>query len=369
MPKTWCADSEIGREQNEFYQDQGRKCNSACTVWTKKDANCREPLAGTQVPDTIRNMKILFRGRLHPYLGERMEPLISKPEFSRAWEMTLRHYCHYSTTTAASKSNTIPNEFLGSFIVYMHARREFASRERGATIGELMALAMRRGIYSPRTVTQMVQRFEDEGKVIRASHERDQRLRSIVPTSKLIKEKMEFVQCFVAPLPLIGMGHNATQDCAEDERLFLRVIYEAVALFLEGYDTVRPFPDVHFLESRVRGTLFAAFLHVENLEALGQFTPDVPFVMTLPKAAEVLSVSRSHVRNLIEAFEQRGLITYQGTHCCLTPRFIREFGRALACTHIYFDLSIGRALGYLAGEDHPIPVNLAENDKRPHDRA
>lgn len=240
-------------------------------------------------------------------------------------------------------------------IVCLHARYTEDDRDTWPTLKRLKETVASFGFASSRFVDNFVARLVQTKFLELHRHPADQRIRLLVPTELLLAWDREWMAAHFGPLALLfpEPGYPLALDRSPD---FQKAHGSASVPILEGAVQVawRNLDVVFFL------TATSALSVLFKLCQLGGEAQDSSIrEADLATLTSQLGVSRSHIRNMLLAAEQRGFTARHGDknqYILLTPLWIAAFDRFIADSLSYSDLTyqLGRrALAEMQAVNEP----------------
>lgn len=279
---------------------------------------------------------LILGKQVHPLFQESIEATRKSNGFYDAvvsqGEWVRQQYSNSEDPYYAKYMGDVANVLMESSAMYFHLLKKHADQGAGATLGKLQLVAFVHGYASPRRVTMYVKRLVQDGRLEYSTDAQDRRVRRLIPCEPLISTARQNMATLLSAAsyiwpqeitpekgvrwPTVGSAWTAEQN-AFFERHFL----ETGKLYLSGADPLRPFPDVRHFTSKDAGSYLLFSLLLASMRGGGCPDPRAEFTLSYSDIASKTGVSRTHVRNVIEGAEERGLITGLG-----------EGGRAMRIT-------------------------------------
>lgn len=228
----------------------------------------------------------------------------------------------------------VGNILIESAALYHHLACEVEGQGTGATLGKLQMLAFVHGFASPRRVTMYVKRMVQIGRLSYSAGVKDRRVRRLIPSDALAETARRQIHDHLRAADLAWPGQGLAALAQRDGAFLDQVFVNQVRKYIAGADPLRPFSDVRHFTSKDAGTfLLYAMIHacMEGREAL---LPDKEFSLSYSEAAQNNGVSRTHVRNVFEAAETRGLLSglsEGGRTMAMTAKMVTSFESYFAC--------------------------------------
>ncbi len=197
-----------------------------------------------------------------------------------------------------------------------------------------------------------VKRLVQVGRLSYSANSLDKRVRRIVPSEPLISTSVNHMSVLMRAVDLVWPGSNFADRTAGDSDFFARTFLRTGQKYLEGADPLRPFSDVRHFTSKDAGTFLLNTLVFACLGHNARLTPETEFSISYAEIAQSSGVSRTHVRNVIEAAEARGLITNRGEggkSMRLTAQMIESYEQYFSCLLILGRWAAAEAAGERPG--------------------
>lgn len=246
----------------------------------------------------------------------------------------------------------LANTILEMSALYFHLEAKYLGRGTGATLGKLQLLAFVHGFASPRRVTMYVKRMVQIGRLKYGAGAADRRVRLLTPSDALISTARRHVSLLCAGADVLAPGRELSRRTMGDDNFFYRLLLELGQAYVEGADPARPFDDVRHFTSKDAGTFLLNTMLTEGLKDRERLCPDTEFSINYSEMARNCGVSRTHVRNVIEAAAERELLVVTGEggrSLKMTHKFITSYERFFACLMILTEVSSNKALGRSGG--------------------
>lgn len=237
----------------------------------------------------------------------------------------------------------------GRFLVYMlavvlDAGQDPERRETWFTVGRLKQLMTSFGLASERQVDHLVSRLRAVGFMEVLPCRQDRRVRILKPTEKMLAHDRDWLAAHYAPLTIL-CPHNDYGLVMRRDPAF-QVIHRRTGLaFLPiGVKELMSVPDMMLFFDRAGGHMvLAALLQAALTE------PDHPHAaMPYADVGDRFGVSRTHVRQLLVAAQDRGLVILKargGHRVEILPRLWASYDRGIAGGMYLHDLVYGVATG------------------------
>jgi hypothetical protein len=222
----------------------------------------------------------------------------------------------------------------GRFLVYhlvtvLEAAHDPARRETWLTVGLLKQNMALFGLASGRHVDHLVARLCEVGYMQLRPSEADRRVRILKPTEKLRAHDREWLAAHFAPLTVLYPQHDYGPVMRRDPQ-FQAAYRRACVPFLPfGAKLLLAVPDMLLFLDRAAGyPIIAALLQAALARPDGSHAA-VPYA----DVGERFGVSRTHVRRLLVAAEEAGLVKLHargGHRVEILPRLWASHDRGIA---------------------------------------
>lgn len=248
---------------------------------------------GTALPPYASVAEILAHPRFPLARNHYMRVII---ESYRA-DSTLRHLMH-----------DIPRQVLFNIILGLNARLSAEGRHTGPTVGVVRAHFLPFGIASARSFDEMLARMQIVGLIELRPTPHDRRRRLVVPTEKMIREDLVWLAEHISPLAVLFADRDDYQPAADHDRT-----YQNALRILSGQnlgharDILSPADPAMTIFLRQDASKIA---YMYMLDA--QERADGIASLSFEAAAEHLSTSRTHVRNLLRDLQALGMVKLHG---------------------------------------------------------
>lgn len=331
----------------------GLRTTNSIRVTQKK----RAPCAKKKVHMRGFSPKLILGKQPHPLFQEQMEETRLLPGFSDALrfeaDWIVGQYSDNADPYYAKYVGDVANVLIENSAVYFDLLLQVEATGVGATLGKLQLVAFVHGYASPRRVTMYIKRLAQDGRVKYASESQDRRVRRLVPCEPLLATQRQNILGLLRAAERIWPVELAeTKVCypdgeiahwtADQHGFFERLVLAKGKLYLSGCDPLRPFGDVRHFTSKDAGSFLLFSILRKSINETGKPSTDVQFALNYSDAAQLTGVSRTHVRNVIEGAEERGLISdlgEGGRSMRLTAKLIESAERYFACLMLLTKMS------------------------------
>ena len=228
-------------------------------------------------------------------------------------------------------------------IMCLYARYDEADRATWPTL-RLVADAMAaHRLASASRVRDLVARLVKVGYLEQRAAAQDRRVRILTPTQKMVAQDQDFLVSHHVPLQILfpdpGYAPIMTRDPAFQRRQRL----VAVDLFALGARILAGNPIVMLFQGRDAGIMIL----IKLIQLAGRQGGAEPLAVSYSDLGGRFGVSRTHVRKLLVAAEQMGLVRLtkaRGRFVELLPPVLAAFDRFVADAMSGFDLCYQLAL-------------------------
>ena len=189
-----------------------------------------------------------------------------------------------------------------NYTMYLHFTGKAGGNENGATYSALLEICERRAQCSGRALRTMLTVLGVLGHVHTERSPSDGRIRSYVPSDRLIKEAMEIYGYAMQVLDELVLGSNFADALEADPQFFWRIISKSGRAIIE--DDVRiteHLPELDAIISRAGG--LPTTISIAGAEMRGEPFP------AAGDLAKKFKISASQVRTVVSALDQCGLIS------------------------------------------------------------
>lgn len=297
--------------------------------------------------------KLILGKQVNPLFRDNIEELRVSPGFFAAvrceGQWIIDQYSSNQDPYYAKYIGNVANVLMENSAIYFDLLKRHENVGSGATLGKLQLVAFVHGYASPRRVTMYVKRLVQDGRLKYSTDGGDRRVRRLVPCEPMLETSRRNMASILASCarlwpslftPEAGVlwprGEPAVWT-GEQARFYERLVLETGKRYLDGADPLRPFSDVRHFTSKDAGSFLLFSLILSSMAGGDRPSPDNEFALSYSDAALTTGVSRTHVRNVIEGAEERGLIAglgEGGRSMRLTPKMIEAFERYFACLMI-----------------------------------
>ena len=237
----------------------------------------------------------------------------------------------------------------GRFLVYhlgviLGAAQDPARRETWLTVGRLKRELATFGFASDRHVDQLVARLCAVDFLISTSAPEDARVRILKPTEKALAHDRAWLAAHYAPLTVLA-AHNDYGPVMQEDAAYQIVHRRASIPFIPFSGKLLALaPDMLLFFNRAAGHLVSAAL-LQAALATEDRRASVPY----GNVGERFGVSRTHVREILRAAEDIGLVRLEGRgghQVEILPRMWESYDRSLAAGLFVHDavhaITVGR---------------------------
>jgi hypothetical protein len=238
----------------------------------------------------------------------------------------------------------------GRFLVFhlaiiLNAIHDPAKRETWFTVGRLKRQIAALGIgASERQVDHLISRLCAVGFMEVLRSDEDRRVRILKPTETMLAHDRDWLAAHYAPLTVLCPHNDYSLVMQRDPAFQLLQRRTSLAFAPLGLKLLMSEPDMMLFFDRAAGHMvLAALLHAALSEPDNPH-PAVPYA----DIGDRFGVSRTHVRELLAAAEQIGLVKLQargGHRVEVLPRLWASYNRGIAGGMFLHDLIYGAATG------------------------
>ncbi len=211
---------------------------------------------------------------------------------------------------------------IGIALSAMHLTRDPADPRSGATLTRAQVFAARTGLASPSRVAALIGLKKRMGHWRQVDVSEDRRIKRLEPTAKGEHLAGLYARTTLTPVQLLSSGADYLTLLQTDPDFQGRFAAGAVNQYLGGVRALRAAPDVSYFMRQVAGRqimfrLWLAFVEQDNGSR----------IITCPyeRLAASFTVSRGHVRRMVEAGQARGLFVIHapgGQAIEILPKFV-----------------------------------------------
>lgn len=211
----------------------------------------------------------------------------------------------------------------------LDAAHDPARRETWPTLGLLKQMMARFGFASGRHIDQLLQRLCEVGFMELRQSDEDKRVRLVSPTERLRAHDREWLAAHYAPLAMLFPAHDYGPIIRRDPQFQALHRRTSLSFMQLGAKLMMGMPDMMlFLNRAVGYPVIAALLQSAMAE------PDHPHArVPYGDVGDRFGVSRTHVRKLLVAAEEVGLVKLHGRggrHVEVLPRLWSSHDHSIA---------------------------------------
>ena len=266
----------------------------------------------------------VLKQKLPEWLTRDAASLRAHPAFQDA----LRRYAESMTSlleNAPDRVRVISEEALllvGVALSAMHLSRDPADSRSGATLTRAKTFAVRTGLASPNRVAAYVGLTKRLGYWRQAEAPEDRRIRLLEPTEKGSGLSQIYTRMTLETVQMLSDGADYLAVLQTDPDFQGRIAVEAVNQYLGGVRVPPAVEDASYFMDQIAGhqvmlKLWLAFVKQSN----GSRVISYPY----ERLALSFTVSRAHIRRMIEAGRERGLFIIHapgGRAIEILPKFV-----------------------------------------------
>lgn len=295
---------------------------------------------------------LILTKQVHPLYRAEMEEVCAHPDFInaiRAHSGEARFvYVYEKDPYFAKYIGDIGNLLIESAALYFQLIKTHENSGAGATLGKLQMVAFIHGFASPRRVTMYIKRMVQIGRLSYSDDANDKRVRRLIPGEPLIVSATNHLVGLLRSVDMLWPESELAGRAVTDREFFYQLFLQSGHLYLKGCDPLRPFSDVRHFTSKDGGTFMLSTLVFSCLDGEAELRSGKVFSISYSEIAQNCGVSRTHVRNVFEAAETRGLIAdlgEGGRSMRLTDKMIKSCKEYYACLFL-----LGRTAGAMVKE-------------------
>jgi DNA-binding MarR family transcriptional regulator len=231
---------------------------------------------------------------------------------------------------------------IGRFSVYhiaavLEAAQDPARRETWLTVGRLKQTMAAYGFASGRHVDQLIGRLCAVGFMELRPSEQDRRVRILKVTEKLWAHDRDWLAAHFAPLAVLYPQHDYGPVLRRDPEFHARYRRQRVAFMALGAKLMVAVPDMTLFLQHAGGYMVIAALLQAALASPDGTHAAVPY----GDLGERFGISRTHVRQLLVAAEDAGLVKLHargGRRVEILPRLWSSHDRGMSCGMYLHDI-------------------------------
>ena len=192
--------------------------------------------------------------------------------------------------------------------VYLHYVTRMPGEEPGLTVGRFQALCAEMGFCSPGRASALLSLMRLARFLKPGEPGADRRIRLLQPTEKLLDIQWQRWSCFLpgAALALNVPARDLVERLERTQEPIAVMARRAGRRFMEGFRLLRYAPELVPMAERDGGIQVLSLLYAAGLTAGAE--PDSRKPTSVSAIAASLGVSRAHVRKLLHAATEAGLL-------------------------------------------------------------
>ena len=233
---------------------------------------------------------------------------------------------------------------LMSVIMCLYARYDGADRATWPTLRLVADSMAEHQLASPSRVQDLVSRLVKTGYVEQRAAPQDRRVRLLFPTKKMIAQDQDFLVSHHLPLQILFPDPGYALVMTRDPAFQLKQRMVSRDLFALGAKILASNPIIMLFQGRDAGVMIVIKM-LELAKAQGGMAP---LEISYSDLGGRFGVSRTHVRNLLEAAEELDLVRLtkaeESQFVELKPALLQAFDRFIADAMSGFDLCYQLAL-------------------------
>ncbi len=239
-----------------------------------------------------------------PYL--RLEEIVPHPRFAEARKLYLERFLAVYDGDPFLVRLLIESGRFAVFIlaIIMDAGHDPENRDSWFTVGKLKQLVTGFKFASERQVDHLVARLREVGFLDLMPAANDRRVKIIKPTQNMRAHDRDWLAAHYAPLTILCPHNDYSAAINGDPAFQVAQRRASIAFMSLGYRLMTAVPEMTMFFDKAAGHMvLAALLNAALDEPDRQHTP-VPF----SDVGDRFGVSRTHVRQLLVAAEEAGLV-------------------------------------------------------------
>jgi len=228
-------------------------------------------------------------------------------------------------------------------IMCLHARYDEVDRATWPTLGLITQSTVAMGVASESRVHDLVSLLIKTGYLERRAAPRDRRVRILTPTEKMIAQDQDFLVSHHLPLDVLFPDPGYAPIMTRDPAFQLKQRLVSVDLFALGAQILAGNPIMALFQSRDAGVMIL----IKMIQMAGGQGGAEPLKVSYSDMGDRFGVSRTHVRKLLVAAEEMGLVRLTkagGQFVELMPPLLQAFDRLVADAMSGHDLCYNLAL-------------------------
>jgi hypothetical protein len=221
----------------------------------------------------------------------------------------------------------------GRFLVFhsaavLEAAQDLSRRETWFTVAALKQQLAMFGYASPRQIDHLLARLCEVGFIEQSRAAGDGRVRLLATTNKLRSHHTEWLAAHYVPLARLYPDNDYSPVLSRNRAFHVFHCRACLPFTPVGARLMTTLPDTLLFFGHAAGPLIQNALLKAALDA-GDLAAEVPYI----EVADRFGVSRTHVRNLMNAAQSAGLVKIVGRggrSIEILPRHWRSYDRGLA---------------------------------------
>jgi hypothetical protein len=231
------------------------------------------------------------------------------------------------------------------FAIILDAAQDPARRETWFTVGRMKRQLASLGLgTSERHLDHLIARLCAVGFLRVLRSDEDRRVRLLKPTDKMLAHDRDWLVAHYTPLTVLCPANDYGPIMRRDPAFQIIHRRTALAFVPLGLKLLVSEPDMMLFFHRVAGHMVLAAL----LQAASADPHRLHAAVPYAEVGDRFGISRTHVRQLLRAAEQTGLVKLQargGHRVEILPRLWASYDRAIAGGMFLHDLLYGAATG------------------------
>lgn len=302
-----------------------------------------------------------------PHAVPRMQQVLAHPNFDRAVAVYLdgmvkAHRGHPMLNHLMSEIGRFTTVSLG---LYLHAGGGLDGFRDGLTLTRLQDLIGGLRVASRGRVEAVVRELVQGEFMLVGTDDADRRRRPLIPTDKLKHAMLAWQIPHMAAIDLLRPEPGFATKLAGDHAFYLALQRSLGDRFLSGVHLALPFTDMlEFFNHDCGYMLLLCLLAAPPVESGSNFGRTVR--MPFSEVIQGNGISRSHVRRLMLAAEEKGLVRIEaagGQVIAIAPRLDLTFREWMAATFWCFETDAETALRHCQNETGIIAPKSGQANK------